>query len=340
MDWMSPAGTEVGDAVLAPAALVGAADAISGDISSSLDAGSLSASDDSLDNLLLSDSDSDNGGPILDAPPDSDTCDGSCWQRIKPARGSPVKRTGAWYYYHRQCPILPGHQTTVMQACFSMCMLKDQHRVPDVVVDKLCGYIHHVLLPPENKFPSSYHLMKAVAAVPAGSSTASDLCDKCWRVYPQPSPDLPPPPTDDSCLTCGAPRFKESQNGCRVPRRQMYNFGAEQTVVDLITKPGMVEAILDSRRDSWTQQHSFWGSPAGKALDAACGGVFQLHGPVGEIPAVLAIAFTLGTSSWFRRMHRPLAAGLHLQSNAVIPYTICGVPPCCSTACKVGLRTV
>lgn len=293
MDWESAGPVAIDRELMALAAgVVAPAEALPGDTSSEEDAGVLSESDESTLELVQSDSDSD--APILDAPPPLGWCDGGCWQRRKPAEGEPVKGTGAWYRYHRQCPILPDHKTTVMQACFSMCLLKDQHRVPDVVVDKLCGYIHHVLLAPDNKFPASYHLLKAVADVPAGNSTASDLCDCCWRVYPPVTGEEPPPPPNDKCGACGAPRYKDTANGSRVPRRQLYNFGAQQTVVDLISKPGMLEAILDSRRDAWTQQHSFWGSPAGQQLDKACGGIFQLQVPVGEIPDVVAIAFTLG----------------------------------------------
>ena len=260
-----------------------------------LDEGSTSGASE-LD-ILWDASSSD--GSLAEPPEDCDHCDGRCWESRTPPQGGPTKRSGAWYRYHRQCPIWPGHGTTVMQACFSMCMLKDQHRVPDVVVNKLCGYIHNVILEPGNMFPPSFHLLKAVAGVPAGNSTAVDLCDRCWQLYPVLSSDAPMPPVDDACRQCGAARYKDALNGCRVPRRQLFNFGARQTVVDLITKPGMVEAVLDSRRDAWTQQHSFWGSPAGRALNDACGDAFQVTTPPGEIPDEMAIAFCLGADPLF-----------------------------------------
>ena len=179
-----------------------------------------------------------------------------------------------------------------------MCMLKDQHRVPDIVVDKLCGYIHHVLLDRGNLFPPSYHLMKAVAGVVPASSTASDLCPTCWSLYPPPHDGDHPPPLDSACPKCGTTRYKDAIHGRRVPRRQVFNFGVRQTVVDLLTRPGMIEAILDSRREAWTQEESFWGSPAGRALNQSCGKLFEIPGVPGQVPDVVAIAFTLGAPAY------------------------------------------
>lgn len=239
---------------------------------------------------------SSSDGIVDDVGGDDAFCNGLCWEEPLPPGHAPVKRTGAWYHYHRQCPILPGHQTSVMQACFSMCMLKDQHRVPDVVVDKMCGYIHHVLLAPGNMFPPSFHLLKAVAGVPAASSTASDICDTCWQVYPAATSGAFAHPVDRTCRRCGAARFKDSVHGQSVPRRKMYNFGVQETLVDLLTRPGMVHAILDSRREAWTRPESFWGSPAGRALNLACRDVFSCPDTPGEVPDELAIAVTLGAS--------------------------------------------
>lgn len=252
--------------------------------------GSASSQDESIWECSSSD------GTVDDVGDEETFCNGRCWESRPPPGHVPVKRTGAWYHYHRVCPLLPGHDTTVMQACFSMCMLKDQHRVPDVVVDKICGYIHHVLLPSGNMFPPSYHLMKAVAAVPPATSTAVDVCDSCWAVYPHPPSDQHPSTEATTCDRCGAARYKDASHGRRVPCRQMYNFGARQTAIDLITRPGMAHAIVDSRREAWSRPESFWASAAGQALNRSCGGVFQLPGPNGDVPDKLAIAFTLGVS--------------------------------------------
>jgi len=101
------------------------------DGASSADSASIAVDSD------LSDSDDE----YVDGPRESQCCDGGCWGRTKPLPGAPVAGTGAWYHYHRQCTILPDHNTTVMGAAFSVAMLKDEHRVPDVVIDKLCKYI-------------------------------------------------------------------------------------------------------------------------------------------------------------------------------------------------------
>ena len=274
---------------------------------------------------------SSSDGTVEEWGTDDNFCSGLCWEAPQPPGHAPVKRTGAWYHYHRQCPILPGHQTTVMQACFSMCMLKDQHRVPDVVVDKLCGYIHHVLLSHGNMFPPSFHLMKAVAGVPPASSTEADVCDICWKVFPPANSGEHSPAVDSTCRRCGAARYKDAPHGgTLVPRRRLFNFGVQETLVDLLTRPGMVHAILDSRRDAWTRPESFWGSPAGRALNHSCSQVFKLPDTPGEVPDELAIAVTLGAS--MRSFIAAWKSGGQLPCKPVILHSNAHVTGSCQVA--------
>jgi len=235
-------------------------------------------------------------------------CDGLCHER-GPGRkgaGEPKVGTGRWYRYHRQCCIHEDSEVTVMEACYYMATLKSEHRVPDIVIDKICKLNHHVILPPRNMFPPSYHLLKAVAGAPTSASLASEVCDNCWTVFDDvvddPSDHLatPTPPADAACSTCANPRYQETMSDARVPRRLVYNFGVQDTVMDLLTRPGMMSDILRDRREAWAEPHAFWGSPAGRALNAQCCGLFEPPPAAVEpdgIPPVVAVAFTLGVTS-------------------------------------------
>lgn len=215
-------------------------------------------------------------------------------------RRAPKAGTGEWFRVHRADPILPDHDVTIVEACHWLATLKSASRMTDDAVDKVCLMVSKFLLPSGNLFPTSYHMVKATLGVENSKACTDHICDNCWSVFPRlPAAEFPAH-ADDVCQAsglpgciggvCGNPRFDRSETGAVTPKRSIYQFDVAETVRDLL------EVTLDNwdqvkaQRDvDFGQPATFWGSPAGKQLDAACGYKFS-NPPVGEI----AVNFALG----------------------------------------------
>ena len=120
---------------------------------------------------------------------------------------------------------------------------------------------------------------------------------------PPQQPEVPPGPDAAAgggdlrhCVSCGNARFQPTRSPVPRPRRQAYYFGEQETVEDLVTRPGMIQRILKDRKDLWDDPASFWGSPAGRMLNERCGGLFTPVDDPTVVPEEIAVAFTLGAS--------------------------------------------
>lgn len=201
----------------------------------------------------------------------------------------PKKGTGRWYRRLRMDSVVQGNPFSVLQTCFWIAQMKYDFRISDAAIDAFCSLIHYLLLPAGNLFPPSYHLVKAVLGVPDGIQCVRHVCQQCWRLFPDMQPEQYQHHSGDKCAHCSADRFNIGVGGVPTPVRCAYYFGNEDSVLDLVSKPGVIESILDYRIEAWKQPWTFWGSPAGRALDRACRYKFSKP-PPGEV----AIMFSLG----------------------------------------------
>lgn len=211
----------------------------------------------------------------------------------------PKAGTGAWFRMHRTQPICPGHSVSIAEACHWLATLKSSSRMTDEAVDKVCMMVSKFLLPSGNFFPSSYHMVRTTLGVDDSRLYTDHICDKCWSVFPRlPAAELSAHANDvcqasghPGCLhgTCGNPRFEQSETGNVLPRRSIYQFGVGETVRDLLeTALENWEQVKTQRAADFGQPETFWGSPAGKQLDAACGNLFS-NPPYGEIAVIFAL---------------------------------------------------
>lgn len=205
-----------------------------------------------------------------------------------PQPGQPKEGTGAWYRWKRHSPITEDHEWTVLQVSFWIAHMKSEFRITDTAIDEICKFIHYLLLTSGNIFPPSYHLVKAVLAVPAGVSCVRHVCDSCWQLFPELQPADYLAHRADTC-TCGRHRFHVGAGGKPRPNRSVYYFDEESIIKDLISKPGVLEEIIDTREEAWDQPWTLWGSAAGRDLDRRSGYKFS-NPDEGEV----AILFSLG----------------------------------------------
>ena len=98
------------------------------------------------------------------------------------------------------------------------------------------------------------------------------------------------------CAACGNARFQSTRTHQPRPRRQAYFFGERETVEDLVTRPGMIQRILEDRKEMWDDPSTYWGSPAGRMLNERCGGIFTPPEDPSVVPEEMAVAFTFGTA--------------------------------------------
>lgn len=217
-------------------------------------------------------------------------------RQAAPPPGAPPKRgTGAWLRSRRSDPITPGCSVTVLQAAYWLGTMKNENRVTDEVIDRMCGMIHKLLLPPGNLFPPSYHMVKAVLEVESSSTCAKHVCDKCWSLFTHMEPIDYSACCDDVCTKpgCGNRRFNVSDSGVVAPKRTMYQFDVRATVLDLMDPIWeSLELYRNQRKEDFNNNTTFWGSPAGHSLDQATGFKFSQPGP-----DEVAIPFGLGTIS-------------------------------------------
>lgn len=215
-------------------------------------------------------------------------------QAAAPLLGEPIKRgTGAWLRSRRSDPIHPGSSVTILQAAYWLGTMKNENRVTDEVIDRICGMVHKLLLPKGNLFPTSYHMVKAVLEVEASSACARHICDQCWTLFPHMDQADYSASSDAVCtqLGCGNQRFNVSDTGVVVPKRTMYQFDVRDTVLDLMDPIWSdLEAYLKQRQEDFADDATFWGSPAGRCLDQAAAFKFSQPGP-----DEVAIPFGLGT---------------------------------------------
>lgn len=204
-----------------------------------------------------------------------------------PAGSAPRAGSAVWWYLNRRQRIVPGHRVTVVQAAYWVAMMKRELRISDAAINRTCQLIHFLLLPKHNLFPPSYHLIKAVLGVASDVKCIRHVCDTCWSLLPHVDPDKYD--KDDRCDDCGRTRFTKDTTGLLSPRRCVYYFGDLECLLHLLTTPGMLEAIASYRADSAHDPCSFLHTPAGRALDRACGYKFSKPGPL-----EIAILFSLG----------------------------------------------
>lgn len=151
--------------------------------------------------------------------------------------------------------------------------MKTAFRVTDVAIDLWCRLVHFILLPHGNLFPPSFHLMKAVLAVPDARSVTRHVCTSCWKLYPDTRRPASVPDAHERCQTPGCPgvRYTPDLAGRLIPDRSVYYFGASQTVGELIRQPGILKQLKAERENALEDKTSFLYSPAGRALDKATG---------------------------------------------------------------------
>lgn len=202
------------------------------------------------------------------------------------------KGTGAWLCEHRGDPIAPGHTVTVVQACYWLASMKNDHRVTDTVIDQFCAMMHHLILPADNLYPASYHMVKAVLDVESSKACTRHICDKCWTVFPDMHSALYPGNADAVCAAegCGNRRFDVSDTGVVLPKRNIYCFDVRSTVLDLLD-PILedLDTYREQREQAYKDPASYFRSPAGQYVDAAIG--HKLSAPSED---EIVIPFTMG----------------------------------------------
>lgn len=213
---------------------------------------------------------------------------------------APKAGTGEWFFMHRAEPICPGHSVTIVEACHWLATLKSSTRMTDEVVDQFCLMVSKFLLPPGNLFPTSYHMVKATLGVENSKACTEHICDKCWSVFPRLHHSEFENHAEDVCQAtgipgclggvCGNPRFERTETGTVLPKRCLYQFNIADTVRDLLeVSLSDWDQVAAQRAADFNQPETFWGSPAGKQLDASCGHLFS-NPPPGEV----AVNFALG----------------------------------------------
>ena len=166
---------------------------------------------------------------------------------------------------------------------------KSARRMFDAAVNDVCALNHHLLLPRGNLFPPSYHIIKAILDVPAASTYERHLCTGCWRVFPWLPSAKWHAQHDDTCAACGTRRFNIGLGGQVTARRLDWHFGVEDTMRSVLSVPGILARVAETRADDFERPWTFWGSPAGRALDCACNCKFS-NPAEGEI----AMAWSFG----------------------------------------------
>lgn len=211
----------------------------------------------------------DEAAPVQENPPQA----APVGEEPKP----PKKYTGAWYRYHQFSPITPEHDARVVDICFWLARWKSENRVTNTAMTQICELIHFILLPDDNLVPPSHHLIKCALGVPAAAASVRHVCDMCWTLFPPLRPELFKDHREQVCGTrgCQQPRFRKGTSGQIIPRRRVWYFGDEETLADLLSKDGILEAMLSHRKATWTDPAGYWASPAGQMINARCRGLMS-----------------------------------------------------------------
>lgn len=201
----------------------------------------------------------------------------------------PRRDTGAYLHYSLAEPITDDHDVLLREAAVWLTRLASQHRIPNAAMDSFCQMVHFLLLPPENLFPRSFHMLKCALAAEDSHDCESHVCDECWQVFPDIPSDTHAAHAEDVCQRpgCCNQRFKRGPGGHVTPKRSAFFFGNKDTFVDLVSKPHMLPAMLRHREESFKDPESFWGSPAGKELNERCRHKFDQTSPDADEFAVL-----------------------------------------------------
>jgi len=215
-------------------------------------------------------------------------------------RRRPRVGTGEWLRENRALPLHDTCDVTIVEACHWLATLKSSCRMTDEAIDKICLMVSKFLLPEGNHFPPSYHLVKATLGMDSSKSCTEHICDKCWSVFPHLSHADFSAHAHDTCTAtgvlgtadgvCGNRRFNISDTGVITPKRCLYQFDVQETVTDLLeVSLSDLQEVKAQRAADFADQATFWGSPAGRSLDAACGQKFS-NPAAGEV----AMVFSLG----------------------------------------------
>lgn len=247
--------------------------------------------------------------PYLDpAPPDEDEgpsdddADEPAPVEVGDNPKPPKKRTGAWYHYHQFTSITPDHGVRVIDVCFWLARWKSQNRVSDKAMDEMCQMIHYLLLPAHNMVPPSYHLIRCALGVPPAEDCVRHVCDKCWTLFPPLSADLFKDHQDEVCGTpgCDHPRFRIGAAGQVAPNRRVWYFGEEETLADLLSKDGVLDAMMAYRKDTWHDPDAYWASPAARLLNNRCRGLLRNTDLSDEIVVPVTAGTCCATAQRFR----------------------------------------
>ena len=243
----------------------------------------------------------------------SESLDGSASPRHA-VEATAVKGTAAWWRENRMAMVSDTCQLTVLTVAMWIASLKSQFRMSDVVVDMWCRFVHYLLLPDGNMFPPSFHLVKAVLAVPDVSSVTRHVCPQCWTLFPSLKPCDHTHHLDDVCITPAytQKRFEVDLAGKGVPCRSVFYFGEAASLKDLVLQPGVLAAVRAHRVHALLDPAGFWKSPAGRALDTACGGVFSAANP-DEIALLFSLGAPASSSTY------PASPSLRCPATVCIP---------------------
>lgn len=231
-----------------------------------------------------------------DPDEDIDAEEGIQEQPVPQQPGKPPRSdTGAYLHYSLAEFIHDDHEVTVREVTVWLAKLASDHRLPNAAMDSLCQMVHFLLLPPGNLFPRSYHMLRCALAAEDSHSCESHVCDECWKVFPAIPAGSHAEHADEVCARpgCDNTRFKRGPGGHVSPKRSAFFFGDEDTFADLASKPHMLPAILQHRKEALDDPESFWCSPAGKELNMKCRNKFDQTDINGDEFAVLV---SLGAS--------------------------------------------
>lgn len=70
------------------------------------------------------------------------------------------------------------------------------------------------------------------------------------------------------------PRFRLGSSTHVLPKRRVSYMGEAETLCDLLSKGGIMDAMLAQRKPSWNDTDGFWTSPEAKRLNERCRGMF------------------------------------------------------------------
>jgi hypothetical protein len=226
----------------------------------------------------------------------------------KNRRKAKTRKTAHHWHTQRLKPIAPGHSLTVLKAAYLFTDWKQRHRVHDEAFNDLVRAISELVVPGENDFPPSFHVMKQVLETQDADDYERHLCT-CARVFPDLKKSEYKANMSATCAECGAKRFTVGPNGVPTPRKRFWDFRAPELVEEFYMDKTFAEAVgtcRDSKDDS-----TFHGSSYGKQLNKMCSQVFTN-------PTANAAYFSLGGDAgqiFSIRIHSTTIIGLRYDAS-------------------------